>query len=515
MSEGVRAIGAVGDVLVDAIERHAGSIAFVEGARRITYAQLGHDIAHVISLFGKRGVLPGDRIAQLSRNRYEMAVAMLACYVGGFISVPLAYNSEAAEHAYAIRDCAPALLLVEAGMLDRVPALAEGSGRKFAVLTHEELTASSAQSGAAPLVASEIDGAGCVRLAYTGGTTGQPKGVMLSSSALAFAGLVLANALEFTAQTSFLLSAPLSHGSGSFIVPVLSKGGQLVVQRGFDLDAMIDAFSSGVANSTLMVPTMLYALLDHPRSGQIPRGAIRRLVYGAAPISPARVQQALDRFGYVLAQSYGQTEAPSAITFLAPEDHARGPQVLASAGKPYPGVTLRLVANGLPLPRRSRQVGEICLRAPHVMLGYWGKPGLTAEALAGGWLHTGDLAYEDEDGYLYIVDRLKDMVISGGFNVYSSEVEAALQGHSAVRYSAVVGTPHDKWGEAVHAFVVLQDGRHATERDLQDFVRERLGPVKTPKAIDFIAKLPLTKVGKVDKNALRAPFWDEAARQVN
>ena len=511
--------GGVGDILVNAIERHAASVAVVDGAHSVTYETLGRHVAQAVVLLRERGARPGDRIVQIARNRYEVLVLIVACYVGGFVSVPLAYSGELDEHAFVIRDSEPALLVIEQALAAKVPALAEASGRAFEVLTHEALAerlgAPSLEAPSLGACAPDLDGAACVRMVYTGGTTGRPKGVMASTSALAFACLLLAHAHDFTHETAFLLCAPMSHGAGSFIAPVLSKGGRLVIHQRFDLDALVDALRDGTANSTLLVPTMLYALLDHPRSREIPRDRVRRLIYGAAPMSAARLKEALDRFGCGLAQSYWQTEVPSAITWLAPSDHAREPALLASAGKPYPGVKLRLMAGGEPLPRRSGQVGEICVQAPHVMSGYWRQPELTAQAMAGGWLHTGDLAYEDANGHIFIVDRLKDLVISGGFNIYPSEVEAALEAHPAVRSSAVVGVPHEKWGEAAHAFVVLREGAAASEDELQAFVRGRLGPVKTPKAVAFIPDLPLTKVGKVDKKALRAPYWQGADRHVH
>lgn len=513
----LRAAGGIGEILVQAIERHAESIAVVDRARTMTYAALGRHIAQALEVFREKGVQPGDRIVQIARNRYEVLVTILACYVGGFVSVPLLYSGETEEHAYAIRDCDPAILVLEEEDLQRGAALSAASDRSLTVVTHEAL-GRRFERGDAPEIRAceaEVDPGACVRMVYTGGTTGRPKGVMSSTSSLAFQCLLLSAAHNFTRETSFLLCAPLSHGAGSFVVPVLLQGGRLVLHSRFDPEEVVDAFRDGVANTTLLVPTMLYAVLDHPRSVEIPKNRLRRLLYGAAPITAPRLRQALDRFGPVLAQSYGQTEVPSAITYLAPEDHMRDPALLSSAGKPYPGVKVRLMADGQLVARRSRTVGEICVQAPHVMLGYWRKPEMTAEAFRDGWLHTGDLAYEDEAGYLFIVDRLKDMVISGGFNIYPSEVEAALVKHAAVQSCALIGVPHEKWGEATHAFVVLRPGDRASETDLKSFVREQLGSIKTPKVIHFVSELPLTKLGKVDKKALRAPFWATSQRHVN
>jgi fatty-acyl-CoA synthase len=261
---------------------------------------------------------------------------------------------------------------------------------------------------------------------------------------------------------------------------------------------------------------MMYTLLDHPDATAIRPGMLRRIIYGAAPSSPQRLRQAIDTFGPVLLQSYGQSEAPGTILYLSPEDHMHSnDERLTSAGKPYPGVTVKLILNGEEVPYGTGDVGEICVRGPHVMMGYWNAPELTTEAFDGGWLHTGDMARMDADGFYYIVARMKDMIISGGFNVYASEVENALEQHPAVNTSAVIGVPDEKWGESVTAFVVLEEAAAISEEELRQFVRDKKGPVKTPKSITFLQELPLTKVGKVDKKVLRSNDWDGRGREVN
>lgn len=221
-------------------------------------------------------------------------------------------------------------------------------------------------------------------------------------------------------------------------------------------------------------------------------------------------------FGPVLLQSYGQSEAPGTILYLSPEDHQHSDESrLSSAGRPYPGVTIKLMLDGKEIPLRSGEIGEICVHAPHVMMGYWNAPELTQEVFADGWLHTGDLARVDKDGFFHIVSRLKDMIISGGFNVYASEVELVLDKHGEVKASAVIGIPDEKWGEAVTAFVVRNETSNVTEEDLRAFVREKKGPVKAPKSVIFVDELPLTKIGKVDKKKLRADYWTGHERDVN
>ncbi|WP_439360395.1 aminotransferase class III-fold pyridoxal phosphate-dependent enzyme [Bradyrhizobium sp. DASA03007] len=228
-----------------------------------------------------------------------------------------------------------------------------------------------------------------------------------------------------------------------------------------------------------------------------------------------RLREALRVFGPVFFQGYGQTEAPATILFLSQEDHLTADDKrLESAGTPYPGINVKLLDDSCK-PVSPGEVGEIGLRGPLVMSGYWKKPELTEDTLRGGWLHTGDLAYQDQQGYFFIVDRKKDMIISGGFNVYPNEVENALTQHPSVASAAVIGIPDAKWGEAVKAFVVLRPGQNVSSDELIAFTKELKGPVKTPKSVELVETLPLTNLGKVDKKALRAPYWKDAARQVN
>jgi fatty-acyl-CoA synthase len=231
-------------------------------------------------------------------------------------------------------------------------------------------------------------------------------------------------------------------------------------------------------------------------------------------MSPSRVQEAIALFGPVLNQAYGQTEAPSCITLLRKADHLSDPHRLLSCGLPYAGLTLALLdETGEPVPPGA--VGEVCVRGPHVMSGYWKQPGETTEAFKHGWLHTGDLASADKDGYVYLIDRKKDVIISGGFNVYPKAVEDTLMSHPAVAIAAVVGVPDPKWGEAVKAFVVLRPGATADAAALLSHVRVVKGAVNTPKSLEFVEGLPLTPLGKPDKKALRSRFWRNRERQIN
>lgn len=509
-------MGNVGDLLIDAIERHGGRIAIEADGAKITYAQLGRDVAHAIAFFEENGLKGGDRIAQISANRYEMFVVIAAAYIGGYVSLALQYNADFDDHKYAIDDCKPALLFVDDERMQRASELLEGGTKECRAFNYADLRASTNEAKPIGSFIGRTDPQQCARMNQTGGTSGKPKVVTISSAALTYTILAHVTANAFDGDTRMLVASPISHGGGSFIPPVLCKGGRVIIESKFNPEDVIAAVTDGQVNTLFMVPTMLYTLMDHPDAGRIKPGQVKRIIYGAAPSSPARLQQAMEMFGPVLLQSYGQSEAPGTILYLSPEDHQHPDESrLSSAGKPYPGVIVSLRLDGREIPLRSGEIGEICVRAPHVMMGYWNAPELTEEAFEDGWLHTGDLAYVDGDGFFHIVSRLKDMIISGGFNVYASEVEQAVEEHPAVKTSAVIGVPDEKWGEAVTAFVVKEEQAEVAEETLRAFVRDQKGPVKTPKSIIFIEELPLTKVGKVDKKRLRSDYWGNSERDVN
>jgi len=304
----------------------------------------------------------------------------------------------------------------------------------------------------------------------------------------------------------YLCVAPISHGAGSMVVPTLVQGGRVMLLRSFSVDGVIAAIQRHDCNVTWMVPTMLYALLDSGRTGEVDWSRFHTLVYSGAPTSPSRIRQALTLLGPVLLQSDGQTEAPNDILMLGRDDHARlDDAALASAGRPSPLIRVAL------LDDQGREVadgerGEICVRGPLVMSGYHHKPDETAAALVGDWLHTGDVAYKGADGLFHIVDRKKDMIISGGFNVYPNEVEDVVCALPQVAAAAVIGLPDAKWGEMVVADVQLKPGQQLDAEAVVQAVRQAKGAVATPKRVEFIAALPQTALGKIDKKALRAPL---------
>jgi len=303
-----------------------------------------------------------------------------------------------------------------------------------------------------------------------------------------------------------LSCTPLSHAGSGMILPTLIKQGTILIQPGFDPLAVMQAIQEYRFNCMMMVPTMIYALLDHPRFGEFDLSSLETVFYGASSIAPARLKEAIERIGPVFFQFYGQAEAPMTITVLRKAEHdVNDLRRLASCGRPVPWVRVELLdSNQHPVP--DGEPGEICVQGPLVMDGYRDNPELTHEALKGGWLHTGDVAVRDPDGFLRIVDRTKDMIVSGGFNIYPREIENIISEHPSVRDVAVIGVPHPKWGEAVKALVVARDGQTPNAEDLIAMVAQRKGAFQAPKLVQFVDSIPLTPLAKADKKVLRARF---------
>jgi fatty-acyl-CoA synthase len=512
--------GTVADLIITAIARYPDNAAFANDEATVSYRQLGEHISRAAQHFDSLGLQPGDTVAQLGVNRFEVFVIVAAAYLRGLRSVTLHALGSEADHAFILNDCGAQIVVVDEFHRARGEALRPHCSSVQAWLSLGFIpgfVALAPALAAYPPQALQAlgDAETVVRVAYTGGTTGRPKGVMLSNRALASNAVIDLSAKDWPDVVRYLCVAPISHGGGSLVLPTLMRGGCITLLRGFSAAALVETINQRGCNVTWLVPTMLYALLDSGLAPTVDWSKFHTLIYSAAPASPVRLQQALALMGPVLLQSYGQTEAPNSLLILNRQDHVGlGLAQLAAAGRPSPLMRLSLqddsgnpVADGEP--------GEICVRGPLLMSGYLNREAETAAALAGGWLHTGDIAYKGQDGLYYIVDRKKDVIISGGFNVYPKEIEDAICSHPAVANAAVIGVPDEKWGELVMAYVQLKPGGVASEADIAARVREAKGAVAAPKRVEFIAALPLTALGKMDKKALRARHWTAGVRAVH
>ena len=513
--------GTVGAMLITAIERYADRPAIADNKTRWTYRELGQAAGRVVAVFRTLGLKKGDAVSLLATNRVETWAVVTAAAVMGLRYTPLHPLAAEDDHTFIVEDAEIDALIVEGApfgqrghaIKSRVPRLrhllsfgpAEGARDLVADL----------QSSEAAALTDEGEADAICWLAYTGGTTARSKGVMIAHRCVLNMTAIIFADWEWPQDIRYLAATPITHAGGVNIFPTLMRGGFVRVLPGFDLETYCRTIAEEKINAVMLVPTMIYALIDAKDvRARHDLASLRLIIYGAAPMSPDRLLEGMKIFGDVFLQFYGQTEVPQCITTLRKVDHDPAhPKRLGSCGRPNPLVEVKLFDLDMNEVEPG-QSGEICVRGALVMNGYWKRPDATQEAFRGGWLHTGDIAVRDEDGYYYIVDRLKDMIISGGFNIYPREVEDALMSHPAVGSAAVIGVPDDKWGEAVKAFVVLKSGAAADFETLHVHVKAKRGGPWAPKTIEFVEAIAVTGLGKVDRKALRAPYWQGRSRSV-
>lgn len=508
------------ELILLGLRRTPERLAIVDEYLSLSYRELEQRIMRFASVFNDLGLQKGEGIAQLASNRVDTFVTMSAALLNGLRYTPLHPMGSLEDQLFILQDANISALVVDVPYFQqRGSELAQQGSALGHVLTlgpaefGEDLLALAEKASNRQLEpVPEADDLAWV--SYTGGTTGKPKGVMMSHQAMATNSLISLGEWQWPEEIRYLASSPISHAAGFLLIPTFLKGGTVYLVPGFDPDLVLDMVEQHRINTLFLVPTMIYVLMDHPRTREADTSSLETIVYASAPMSPTRLEEALNLFGPVFFQCYGQTESIH-ITALRKEDHSlEHKHRLASCGKPPGGIRLTLLdkeGNAVP----QGEIGQVSIRGLPVMEGYWNREEETEEAFANGWLNTGDMAYCDEDGYYYLVDRAKDMIISGGFNVYPKEVEDVLTTHPAVSMAAVIGVPDDKWGEKVTAVVVCKDGQAVDESDLVALVKEKKGSIYTPKTVDFIAQLPLTALGKADKKALRKRYWANQERMVS
>lgn len=460
------------------------------------------------------GLSPSPRrAAVLSRNRVEVPAVMLALSFASIVATALHPMGAIEDYLYIIEDGGFDTLIFDeehyAGLAAELQSRAPGLRHLVAIGTGGpgvSLQSLASPQTARPLVAPAVDPEDIARIAYSGGTTGKPKGILMSHRAIMTSALIQLVEWEWPSEIRHLVCAPLSHAGASVLTALLVKNGSMVVLPGFDPVKVMEAIERHRITSVLMVPTMVLALIDHPRFGEFDLSSLEVIFYGASAFPAARLRDAIGKLGPVFFQFYGQSEAPMSVTVLRRAEHlADDPLRLASCGRPTPWARVALMDDDTrEVP--DGQPGEICVQGPLLMSGYLNQPEQTEAALAGGWLHTGDVAIRGPDGFLRIVDRKKDMIVTGGFNVFAREVEDVLATHPAVRQAAVIGIPDAKWGETVKAVVVIDPACEVSAEELIALVRERKGSVQAPKSVDFVDSIPLSALGKPDKKALRARY---------
>jgi long-chain acyl-CoA synthetase len=510
------------------LTRYKDHTAVVFKETRLTFSQMDAAINRLSNGLLALGLTKGSKVAVLMENSLESATSLFAIPRAGLTYVSLNARHSPRENTEVLNDAEADALIADDAFLDllepvlpSVPSLkhviAVGTPRSGR-FTYDGLVADQPDSAPDVEVDEEVD---IERLQYTSGTTGRPKGV---SWTFRIGYNVMANVLMNLDQPIGpsdvnLNSGPLTHAAGLMMMTYYSRGATNIILPRYDEQEVLKAVEREGVTSLLLIPTMLYRLLMAPNLKSFDLSSVRRIWYGTAPMAVEKLTEAIRVFGNVFRQNYGMSEIAQPITYLGPEDHViEGTPVqkrrLSSAGRPAMGVEVKVVDEEGQQVDPGR-VGEILIRSNKLMKGYWRKPEETSEAFKDGWFHTRDMATVDEDGYLYIMDRKSDMIISGGFNIYPREVEDALLSHPGVAEAAVIGVPHEMWGEAVKAMVVLKEGVNVSEAEIIEHCKRNLASYKKPTSVDFIREIPKNLYGKVNRRPLKEPFWKGHDRWVH
>jgi len=510
------------------LTRYKDHTAIVFRETRLTFSQMDAAINRLSNGLLALGLTRGSKVAVLMENSLESAASLFAIPRAGLTYVSLNARHSPREHTEVLNDSEADALITDDAFLDLLePVLPAVPSLKHVIVvgppqsgrfTYDALIADQPDSAPDVVVDEDVD---IERLQYTSGTTGRPKGV---SWTFRIGYNVLANVLMNLDQPIGpsdvnLNSGPLTHAAGLMMMTYYCRGATNIILPRYDEQEVLKTIEREKVTSLLLIPTMLYRLLMAPNLKSFDLSSVRRIWYGTAPMAVEKLTEAMRVFGNVFRQNYGMSEMAQPITFLGPEDHIlegtpAQKRRLSSAGRPAMGVEVKVVdEDGQPVD--PGRVGEILIRSNKLMKGYWKKPEETSEAFEGGWFHTRDMATVDEDGYLYIMDRKSDMIISGGFNIYPREVEEVLLSHPGVADAAVIGVPHELWGEAVKAMVVLKARANVSEGELVEHCRRTLASYKKPTSVDFVREIPKNLYGKVNRRALKEPFWKGHDRWVH
>ena len=518
----------IGKLLTKSARSFPENLAIVHSSRKLTYAQFNARANRLSNVLYRLGIKQGDNVAVLMYNCGEMLESMFASFKTGCGAVPINFRLHPREIAFIIDHSEARAVIVSPefntsilDIRDHIPGVRHIitlSDARDELLDYEGLLAAESERFEDADVAPDD----VAWIFYTSGTTGMPKGAMLTHRNL------LAMTMNFYGDMCpgfgptdvALHAAPLSHGSGCYALPNTGKGAANVIleSKSFDPELVLRTIENYRVTNMFAAPTMIKRLIDSPMIDRYDLSSLKALNYGGAPMLVEDLIQAIKKLGPCLVQLYGQAESPMTITYLPHQDHvvegtSAQMKQLASAGIPRTDVEIKIVEsddNELP----SGEMGEVVTRSDLVMKGYWRNPEVTAETLRNGWLHTGDIGFIDERGYLFLMDRSKDMIISGGENIYPREIEEVLIQHPAVREVAVIGIPDPVWGEAIKAVVSVAPEQAVTEAQLIDFCRDHVASYKKPRSVDFVDELPKNNYGKILKRELRAKYWEGKTRQV-
>jgi fatty-acyl-CoA synthase len=498
------------DFLYRGLTRDPAAIAVEFRTASVSYAELVADVEALASGFQSLDSTPGSRVGICAFNTRAHVTALLATYAAGKVWVPLNPRNGRSELDAMIAATRPATLVADETCMGKFSPtnapliLGEGEGESRTAVTRDSVRGLIHRfAGRTPVAVRRMpEDAQVVK--FSGGTTGQPKGVVQPVRCINTQAESILETFDFTALDCFLVSAPLTHGTSCFVLPILAAGGKLTLLEKPASATILQALEGGGITAVYLPPTMIYALMAEAGAADRTYPALKHLIYSAAPMPPDRIEAARAAFGPVVETAYGQVEAPQIVTAMRADEFSLADgRNLASVGRAT-RLTRVAVMDSEGRLLGPGEVGEVVVRGDLVMTGYLDMPELTSQTIVDGWLHTGDLGALDERGYLFLKGRLREVIISGGFNIFPADVEAVLSRHAAVQECCVFGMADAKWGEALHAAVQLRPGSTATEAELIQFVKRELDSVKAPKAVHFVEGLPRNPVGKVIRRAVRA-----------
>jgi fatty-acyl-CoA synthase len=520
-----RSLLTLNHLFYNALKHHGDKPALVFQGQKLTYKELLQAANRVARALRKFGVGPNTPVALIMSNCLEFVISDMGLNLAGGTKVPLNDMLGEKEIKYILQDSEVKVAIVGPNFfeimikikqdlpnLETIIAITDDEKCPEGMISWRTFQANESELD----VQVEIYPQDRALVVYTGGTTGLPKGVVHSHENIAINLFSHIIELELVENERILLMSPLPHSAGMVLQAGILKGALHFIEKRFDPQLVLDRLEQDKVTFTFMVPTMIYRVIDQMEDRDYDFSSLRTILYGAAPITESRLKQGLKIFGPVFTQLYGQTEAPNFICRLKKSDHmATGEKAkrLRSCGQPALMSQVKIVdENGNETPPGVE--GEIVAKTLYNMIEYHKQPEKTAETLKDGWLHTGDVGIKDEDGYIYLFDRKKDMIISGGMNIYTTEIENVIQKHPDVSQVAVIGVPHPDWGEAVLALIVPKPDTYPSKEGILNLCNQELSRYKRPKEIRFIEALPLTPYGKIDKKALRKPFWDEVGRNI-
>jgi len=517
-----------GDLLDKGFKRYKEKIALKVGGKEYTYREVESATNKLSNGLLSLGLEKGDRVAIMTVNRIEYIYADFASAKAGLVKVPMDVMLTQQDIDYRIKDAEACVVILDEVFHKKFGLFFKDYDfvKNIIYITEKKEPLAKGVTGFYELLEDfpsskpdvSIDQDDLLAIMYTGGTTGLAKGVMHTHKS--YVSIIYSEIIETDINEGevMLHTAPLAHAAGFLIPPGLLRGATIIVTNGFDPEEFFTIVQDEKVTWTFVVPTMIYALLDHPKRKDYDLSSLKTLGYGAAPISPRRLDEAINEMGPILAQGYSQMEVANQTCVFTKKEHIEAikknkKERLKSCGMPITMSQVKIVDEN-DKEVKVGEVGELVTRGPHMMKGYWRKDEETKNAIIDGWLHTGDLATMDEDGYIYLVDRKKDMIITGGLNVYSSEVENVLLQHPSVAEAIVIGIPDERWGEKVLGIVVKALGKDISESELLEYCKDKLASYSKPKKIEFYDSLPKSVYGKLDKKTVRDKYWEGRDRKI-